>query len=543
MGSKVKLISVILLMLLSNMLLIIFYQGRVFNADMLGCSGEYNESENVIYAGGGVIVSFGPYCKVNKGPAKIDLYYMAEEEGNYFDIFSLSKGTEFKQIFLSPNKTKKTIFFSFNENVNDLEIRTFYGGNKQFSISKIVVTEFNDYIKWLAVLNLSWLLFIIIFFSNKNKKSILMAYELGVMILMLLSHLYLHFYFQADKYVINENRNKKELPQGKWWTAIVDDGSYCAAIEDYFNDNFKTRDFFIRVKNQIKYSVFHESDGVYVDKEGYLYYRDVIDNAEIKNEKMTNGQVKDAINSLLEFRNYIELQGKNFYFMLPPQKNTAFPERGVTECVIRPTPNAYERFLDEIKLSSIANNFVSVIEVLREGEKLYPTYNKTDYHWNYYGATIAYMKLVNLISESEGLGDIYTEKKFEVYFLQDFRGGQLMELNILQDMKEEQVKVKKIGEITMTDIQYDAYFYHYSARNSVNAPLGNLLIIGDSYSEWALQSESGLFDCFQEVKYVRKNVIENGIDEYIEWADYVVFESIEMDICNLKSIIEKILNR
>lgn len=492
---------------------------------------------------GGVIVSFGPYCKVNKGFVKIDLYYTAETEGNYFDLFSLNNDNVFKKAFLSPDKHKVTVWYFFKENVNDLEIRTFYGGDKKFGINKIVVTELSDCAKWLFVINICWFVLAIIFFSKKNKKYILMGCELGLMLLMLLSHLYLHFYFQNDKYLINENRNKKDLPQREWWTALIDDGSYCTEIEDCFNDNFKTRDLFIRVKNQIKYTLFRESDGVYVDNEGYLYYKDVIDNAEIKNEKMTNEQIKDALNSLLEFKNYIELQGKNFYFMVPPQKNTAFPERVVTKCVIRPTPNAYERFLDEIRFSSIANNFVSVIEVLREGEKHYPTYNKTDYHWNYYGATIAYMKLVNLISESRGLADVYTEKNFEVYFLQDFRGGQLMELNILQDMKEEQVRVKKIGEITMTDIQYDTYFYHYSARNSVNAPLGNLLIIGDSYSEWALQSESGLFDCFQEVKYVRKNVIENGIDEYLEWADYVVFESIEMDICNLKSIIEKILNK
>lgn len=543
MSLKFKLTSVIFLALLSNILLILFYQGRVFNAGMLGCAGGYNESTNMIYAGDGGIVSFGPYCKVNKGPVKIELYYTAKEEGNYFDIFSLSKGMEFKQVFLSPDKVKKTIFITFNETVSDLEIRTFYGGNKQFGVSKIVVTEFSDYVKWIAVLNLSWLLFSIIFFSKKNKKRILMACELGIMMLMLLSHLYLHFYFQDDKYAINENRNKKELPQSEWWTALVDDGSYCAELENYFNDNFKTRDFFIRVKNQIKYTVFHESDGVYIDKEGYLYYRDVIDKSEIINEKMTDGEVERSINSLAELKNYLQMCGKDFYFMIPPQKNTAFPQRIVTNTVVRPSPNAYERFLDKIDSSVVKQNFVDVLEVLREGEEYYPTYNKTDYHWNYYGATIAYMQLVNAISQSKNLGKIYTEKNFEVYFLHKFRGGQLMELNILQDISEEQVRVKKVGEITMTDIQYDRYFYHYSARNSVDAPLGNLLIIGDSYSEWALQSESGLFDCFQEVKYVRKNVVENDIDEYINWADYVVFESIEIDICNMESIIGNVLDR
>ena len=490
---------------------------------------------------GGYTVSFGPYCKVNKGIVKIDIYYTAEEDGNSFDVFSLGYDHVFVKQPLSPTKHRKTEWMVFKRDIDDLEVRTFYGGNKQFGVYKIVITETIDYIKWIIVLNSCWT--VLYFFSAlKNKKYVLIGCELGIMMLILLSHAFLYLFYTEDRYIINENRNKKEMPKEKWWTALIDDGSFCADIEEYINDNFKTRDLLIRIKNQIKYTVFHESDGVYFGENGYLYYRSVIDDSEIMNEKMTSGDVDVAIDSLNKFKKYIETRGKKFYFMLPPQKNTAFPERIVTDTVIRQNPNAYEKFIKKINNSTLNRNFVDVFMALRIAEKNYPTYNKTDYHWNHYGATIGYMELVDLISKKQGLGEIYTEEDFEVYYSKDFRGGQLMELNILQDIKENQVRVKKIKGVTMTDIQYDDFFYHYSACNSIKAPLGNLLIIGDSFSEWALQSGSGMFDCFQGVKYVRKNVVENDIDDYIEWADYVIFESIEIDIHNLKSLIDGILD-
>lgn len=53
MNLKTKWISWICLLIFSNLLLILVYQGKVFNAGTLGCAGMYDKSEDVIYAGAG----------------------------------------------------------------------------------------------------------------------------------------------------------------------------------------------------------------------------------------------------------------------------------------------------------------------------------------------------------------------------------------------------------------------------------------------------------------------------------------------------------
>jgi hypothetical protein len=60
-----------------------------------------------------------------------------------------------------------------------------------------------------------------------------------------------------------------------------------------------------------------------------------------------------------------------------------------------------------------------------------------------------------------------------------------------------------------------------------NAPLGTLLLIGDSYTWYMIAANSGILNCFQEVYWVHVGNMANALTNYADLVDYVILEQVE----------------
>lgn len=330
-------------------------------------------------------------------------------------------------------------------------------------------------------------------------------------------------------YSLNENRALKEFPKG-CEAAFANDGTYGTQLSEYFNDRFQFRDLLIRIKGELKYRLFHVTgeNGVYVGSDGYLYYKEVVDQEQITNERLSEEEISRIVSSFENLKEYIESHKKQFLFMLPPQKNEVFPERTPEFHVIRKDPNKYQILLKALSESSVAQEFVDVMPILREAEKKYPTYYKTDFHWNTFGAASAFTEVVNTLAASEKMeGHIFSDQMYEVYF-EEFAGGQLVNIPLLERWKEEAVFTRKKTECTMqANVEdQDNRYIHY-LNSDMNAPLGRVLFIGDSYTEYMLHSNCGILDLFKEAWFVHVGISEKVISQYVNQVDYVIVERIE----------------
>lgn len=331
---------------------------------------------------------------------------------------------------------------------------------------------------------------------------------------------------------VDENRVLASWPEGSITQVVTSDGSYCTGIQDYFNDRFGLRDLMIRTKTQIEYSVFGITPGVYEGEDGYLSYQSLVAKAQISNERMSEEDLQQMVTSFEGVKQYLDEKGIGFYFMLAPQKNEVFPERCTSFPVQRPTPNNYDKLCSMIQESSVVGNcFIDAKQILRDAESEYPTFYKTDFHWNNYGATKVFTEAVNACAAYDGLEPVFGPEDYTVVEQDGFYGTQLNDMPMLQQWPSEtDYLTVSNSDITMSNVT-DGTEPNYAQAHYVNtnpdAPLGRVLLIGDSYTWFMISANSGLLDSFQEVYWVHIGTMANSLTNYADLVDYVILEQVE----------------
>ncbi|MBQ8246322.1 MAG: hypothetical protein IJZ42_04250 [Lachnospiraceae bacterium] len=347
-------------------------------------------------------------------------------------------------------------------------------------------------------------------------------------------------------FAIDENRNLSSFPEESLAEAVVGDGEYFKKIETWFNDRFGFRDMLIRTKNQINFSVFRTTgdDGVYIGDEGYLSYKSVVAKEQIANEKLEDSDLEEIVDSLEHLQERLLSDSIVFMFIIPAQKNDVFPERAVGFPVRRPTPNNYEVLCSKFKENiALEQSFVDVVPILREAEEKYPTYYRTDFHWNSYGATVVYSSIVNSIAQKDGIeSPIFDESYYTVEWIEGFQGGQLQNIPLWEEWNETTVITRKIETSKLVEVttgQEENGAKHWINKDE-NAPLGTVLLIGDSYTQYMIMADSGVLDCFEEVYWVHTDESSGVIDNYANMVDYVIFEKIESGLPYLEELVNEL---
>jgi len=189
---------------------------------------------------------------------------------------------------------------------------------------------------------------------------------------------------------------KPSLDSNTWF-----ENSFQKKYEGYINDNIGFRPIFVRIRNQISYTLWGEAKaaGVIEGKEKHLYERNYI--------KAYNGE--DFIGTDSITKNVIELKtvqdslaelGKTLLICLAPGKGSFYPEYFPDKFIMPKTEttnyNLYRKLLIERGVNHI--DFNQWFLEIKEDSK-YILYPKYGIHWSYYGMLLATDSLIHHVEK------------------------------------------------------------------------------------------------------------------------------------------------
>jgi hypothetical protein len=174
---------------------------------------------------------------------------------------------------------------------------------------------------------------------------------------------------------------------------------YTQKFEAFLNDHFGFRKQFIRLNNDIFLSLFNKSPvkKVLIGKDGWLYIRNKSILENYYGMKSYNAkQLKAWVNVYEKRRLWLNEKGIDFAFVIAPNKMTIYPEYlpGALKT------DSHTTRLEQLVTIMQENSQVKVVDLrapLTAAKRFNRLYFKTDTHWNYYGAFVAYKNMLKEI--------------------------------------------------------------------------------------------------------------------------------------------------
>ena len=281
----------------------------------------------------------------------------------------------------------------------------------------------------------------------------------------------------------------------------------------WFSDHFFLRQELISLNNRISAVLFNTSgeESVIIGKEGWLYFESTLDDYTGRNP-MTDKELSAAAHNLELMAQFCREQGKDFVFIIAPNKNSLYPQFMPDFGVVAHERDA-QKLLSRLENTPIIDLF-SAFE--KESEILY---FRTDSHWNSKGAALA----ADLINRKFGkdtayftapysyrndyTGDLFTMiyPAFSGDETQPYYGGKL-------DFRYtgKATKPDSITLLTESDKGGNLLVYRDS--------FGNLLYpyLADSYGSVRF-SRSTSYDLTPEADHVVVELVERNLDYLISY--------------------------
>lgn len=165
--------------------------------------------------------------------------------------------------------------------------------------------------------------------------------------------------------------------------------SWLSDAADWINDHFYLRQELISLNNWLKANVLATSgtDDVLLGEDGWLFYGSTLDDYTGQNS-MTQRELCSAASNIALMAEFAENQGREFAFMIAPNKNSLYPEYMKDYGVVSDVHDAHrlQQLLEEMGVS-----YIDLFAALGEADEtaIAPLYFAHDSHWNDMGAALA----------------------------------------------------------------------------------------------------------------------------------------------------------
>lgn len=218
------------------------------------------------------------------------------------------------------------------------------------------------------------------------------------------------------------------------------------AFKTYFDNYLSDRIFFrslaIKLHNYLYVRFFKSSPSskVLIGQNGWLYYAgdDVFD--DFTGKKIFSKDDLAKIKTNLERKKeWCDKNQSFFLFIITPNKETIYPEYLPTNII----PSTHGTKLDQV-VNYLKNNhskveILDLREVLLKNKSKRLLFQRTDSHWNHYGAYLAYKEIINKLEQNfpyvyEDMGDTLKFKTQE-------NSGDLARMLFLNDYFVENIPV------------------------------------------------------------------------------------------------------
>lgn len=327
---------------------------------------------------------------------------------------------------------------------------------------------------------------------------------------------------------IQENRTKLKPPEGKFLVRLFNEGAkFSQEYEKYYNDNYGFRDNFIRLKNQIDYSVFGISDEVIIGKDNWLFYKSVVERENIYIEQMSDSQFQKIQDKFLSLNSELKSKGILLVVVPVPMKSSIYPEFYINPTAVRPETTRFDKLITFLK-SHPEIKFINASEILTQNKANYQVFYKTDFHWNDYGAFFVSRQIVDSIS-------LWTKNNIQWSYplktenYPGFFGGQNDSLAVFLPPKESAIRIfNNLKSQTPDPNAPQPFLSHFKSLDSSKKLLPKTVVIGNSYM--LNFYNNGLFDHFSEVLVAHSNDMAKTLTSLPKDTKIVIFQLIEIDL-------------
>lgn len=357
-----------------------------------------------------------------------------------------------------------------------------------------------------------------------------------------------------DEFRKVENRNKTIINEWKLDREVLK--TNFSLVENYISDRIAFRYSFLKLNNILQNKSNVNEGRVVVGKEGWLFLGN--DHNSTINQYRGIKQLKDKeLNDWFSFfeniDTYLDNQNIPLYIMIPPDKHRIYPEF-LPDHLSRKGVSPYEQILAKNKNLQIIDLINKLDKKKKNSEFL--LYYKTDSHWNFYGAYLAYRELIKTFQKSIEFSPVILEDKDFVASLISSK----MDLQVILGTDEvfedvlilpqKQLSSSKLlmkarhTDTVWTDQQPNA------AIETVNSPIilnrekkGKAIVIGDSFM---VGLSPYINNTFSEIHYIHPQLFECNMFEDLVGElkpDVVIIEFVERDLafmlqkaCVLKEI-------
>ncbi len=224
----------------------------------------------------------------------------------------------------------------------------------------------------------------------------------GILLLIVLALLVLPF-FQSKFNIVQleplkgaiTEPEKRYINSKDWFS-----GTYQEQEEKYLNETFGFRSLFIKINNQIAFSLFNKAkaNGVIVGKENYLYEENYI-KTYYGDDFIGVDSITHRMQRLKFIQDTLAKLHKDIILVIAAGKGTFYPEFIPEKFRIRKNATNYEW---HVKLTKDLNiKYIDFNKYFLEHKHTskYPLYPQYGIHWSYYGMCIAADSIVRYIEK------------------------------------------------------------------------------------------------------------------------------------------------
>lgn len=177
--------------------------------------------------------------------------------------------------------------------------------------------------------------------------------------------------------------------------------NYQKQKEKYLNENFGFRQLFVRLHNQIYFSIFNKAfaNGVIVGKNNYLYEENYLE-AVTGKDLLPDELIEAKVDSFIKTRDQLRKNGTELLLILAPGKGSFYPEF-IPNSYGKPVAiSNYSKYRDQFLKTDLAMIDCNSWFKAMKDSSTYPLYPKTGIHWSQYGVSFVVDSLIRFIEKN-----------------------------------------------------------------------------------------------------------------------------------------------
>lgn len=181
-------------------------------------------------------------------------------------------------------------------------------------------------------------------------------------------------------------------------------GDYQENQEKCLNETFGFRSFFIRINNQLAYSIFNKAkaNGVIIGKKNYLFEENYI-KAYYGTDFIGNDSITHRMQRLKFVSDTLAKQNKTLILVFAAGKGSFYPEYFPDKYKTERKTTNYEKHVELAQKYQLNYIDFNKYFVDQKSTSKYPLYPQYGIHWSYYGSCLAADSIVRYIEKARNI--------------------------------------------------------------------------------------------------------------------------------------------